>query len=90
MDELLLLSQMVSREHEGFRRHASSSVLMSAHQWLTRLANLVRAKPAQEPCPDDSAWEQQLVDSRPLPKLDAFLCEYAAEENDETLDLKRL
>ena len=39
--------------------------------------------------PDDTAWERNLADVRPLPKLDAFLHESAAE-GDEPLDLKRL
>ena len=40
--------------------------------------------------PDDLAWEQRLTDPRPLPKLEAFLKESAAEDGDEPLDLKRL
>jgi hypothetical protein len=38
---------------------------------------------------DDAAWEQRLSDSRPLPKLEAFLRDSAAEGNDAPLDLKR-
>ena len=40
--------------------------------------------------PGDAAWEHRLADPRPLPKLEAFLQESAAEGNDEPLDLKRL
>ena len=40
--------------------------------------------------PDDLAWEARLADPRPLPKLEAFLRESAAEGADEPLDLKRL
>ena len=40
--------------------------------------------------PDDAAWEQMLNDPRPLPTLETFLKESAAEGRDEPLDLKRL
>lgn len=40
--------------------------------------------------PDDAEWEQRLADPRPLPKLEAFLRESAAEGNDEPLNLERL
>jgi hypothetical protein len=39
---------------------------------------------------DDAAWEQRLADPRPLPKLEAFVQESAAEGRVEPLDLSRL
>jgi hypothetical protein len=38
---------------------------------------------------DDQAWERRLDDSKPLPRLDSFLRESAAE-GDEPLDPSRL
>ncbi|MGD0464594.1 MAG: DUF2281 domain-containing protein [Tepidisphaeraceae bacterium] len=38
---------------------------------------------------DDEAWERQIADSRPRPRLESFLRESAAE-GDEPLDPSRL
>ncbi len=40
--------------------------------------------------PDDLAWEQRLADARPLPKLENFLRDSAAEGGDAPLNLTRL
>lgn len=40
--------------------------------------------------PDDGAWEQRLADSRPLPRLETFLHESAAEGGEVPLDPSRL
>jgi len=39
---------------------------------------------------DDERWEQIISDPRPLPKLEAFFRQAAAEGGEEPLDLDRL
>lgn len=56
----------------------------------SEVADFARFLLARTEHPDDLAWEQRLADPQPLPKLEAFLRESAAEGNDEPLDLKRL
>jgi hypothetical protein len=43
------------------------------------VADFARFLLARSDHPDDLAWEQRLADPRPLPKLEAFLQESAAE-----------
>ncbi len=56
----------------------------------TEVADFARFLLARAEHLGDLAWEQRLADLRPLPKLEAFLRESAAEGNDAPLDLKRL
>jgi hypothetical protein len=54
------------------------------------VADFARFLLARSGSADDAAWEQQVNDARPLPKLEDFLQKSAAEKGDEPLDLKRL
>jgi hypothetical protein len=53
---------------------------------LAELADFARFLLARQ---EDEAWEQQIADPRPPPRLDAFLRE-SATESDELLDPNRL
>ncbi len=54
------------------------------------VADFARFLLARTEHPDDLAWERRLADARPMPKLEAFLQEAAAEGRDEPLELQRL
>ena len=54
------------------------------------VADFARFLLARSEHPDDLAWERQVNDPRPLPKLDKFLQNSVAEGGEEPLDLNRL